>query len=101
MKPLGAIPLHFRPTTLKKANAFVKKHHRHHPAARGCIFVLALHDNVSAGHLPLYLAEFDHKYNTRKISDGARTAVGIRGMEGKRLMLRPAKGSSAKKAKGK
>ena len=46
------------------------------------------HHHVSGRHLPLYLAELDHKYNTRKISDGARTVVGIRGIEGKRLRYR-------------
>lgn len=30
------------PTTLREANAFVKRHHRHHPPARGCVFVLAV-----------------------------------------------------------
>jgi transposase-like protein len=46
------------------------------------------HHHVSGKHLPLYLAELDYKYNTRKVSDGARTAAGIKLMEGKRLMLR-------------
>jgi len=46
------------------------------------------HHHVSKKHLPLYLAELDHKYNTRKISDGDRTIAGIRKIEGKRLMLR-------------
>lgn len=49
------------------------------------------HHHVSGKHLPLYLAELDHKYNTRKISDGARTVMGIKRMEGKRLMLRQPK----------
>jgi hypothetical protein len=39
-------------------------------------------------HLPLYLAELDYKYNTRKATDGARTTAGIRLVEGKRLMYR-------------
>jgi transposase-like protein len=47
------------------------------------------HHHVSRKYLPLYMAEIDHKYNTRKSSDGARTDAGIRLMEGKRLMLRP------------
>jgi transposase-like protein len=46
------------------------------------------HHHVSGKHLPLYLAELDYKYNTRKATDGARTASGIRLVEGKRLMLR-------------
>jgi len=46
------------------------------------------HHHVSSKHLPFYLAELDHKYNTRKLSDGARTVDGIRKVEGKRLILR-------------
>ncbi|MFT3808433.1 MAG: IS1595 family transposase [Micropepsaceae bacterium] len=46
------------------------------------------HHQISRQHLHLYTAELDFKYNTRKVSDGARTAKGIRGMEGKRLMYR-------------
>jgi transposase-like protein len=47
-----------------------------------------IHHHVSGKHLPLYLAELDYKYNTRKVTDGARTASGIRLMEGKRLTYR-------------
>jgi len=36
----------------------------------------------------------DHKYNTRKLTDGERTLIGIRRMEGKRLMLRRPKQST-------
>jgi transposase-like protein len=46
------------------------------------------HHQVSAKHLPLYLAELDYKYNTRDETDGARTARGIPKIVGKRLMLR-------------
>jgi transposase-like protein len=53
------------------------------------------HHNVSAKYLPLYLAELDFKYNTRKATDGARTVSGIKLVEGKRLMLRrPAKSAN-------
>lgn len=45
------------------------------------------HHRISRRHTGLYLAELDHKYNTRKLSDGQRTVVGIRKMEGKRLTL--------------
>jgi len=44
--------------------------------------------NVSEKHLPLYLAEFDHRHNTRKMTDGERSIVGLRKMEGKRLMYK-------------
>lgn len=46
------------------------------------------HHSVSRKHLPLYLAELDYKYNTREMTDGARTAVAIPKIVGKRLMLR-------------
>jgi transposase-like protein len=45
------------------------------------------HHQVSRQHLHLYAAELDFKYNTRKGSDGERTSQGIRGIEGKRLMM--------------
>jgi hypothetical protein len=32
------------PTNLREANAFVARHHRHHPPDRGCICVLAVAD---------------------------------------------------------
>lgn len=50
------------------------------------------HHHISRQHTNLYLAELDHKYNTRKMSDGERTKVGIQRIEGKRLMLRTSKG---------
>jgi transposase-like protein len=46
---------------------------------------------VSKKHLPLYLAEFDHRYNHRKISDGERTLSALKLAEGKRLTLKPLK----------
>lgn len=49
------------------------------------------HHHVGKAHLPLYIAELDYKYNTRKVSDGARTMEGIGRIEGKRLTLRPMK----------
>lgn len=50
------------------------------------------HHHVSGKHIPLYLAELDYKYNTRKKTDGARTVEGIKQIEGKKLMLRRPKG---------
>src|SRR5216684_617155 len=49
---------------------------------------------VSAKHLPLYLAELDFKYNTREDTDGARTTTRIPKIVGKRLMLRRPTGRS-------
>ena len=53
------------------------------------------HHHVSEKYLPLYLAEIDHKYNTRTVSDGERTVLGIQKMEGKRLMRRAPKTEEA------
>ena len=36
-------------------------------------------------HLHRYLAEFDFRYNARKITDGERAALAVKGIEGKRL----------------
>jgi hypothetical protein len=44
--------------------------------------------SVSGKHLPLYLAEFDHRWNHRKTSDGERTVAALKKAEGKRLMYR-------------
>ncbi len=46
------------------------------------------HHHVSGKHLPLYLTVLNHKYNTREVSDGARTVIAISGIEGKRLQYR-------------
>lgn len=46
------------------------------------------HHQISRQHLHLYTAELDFKYNTRNETDGQRTAKGIRGIEGKRLIYR-------------
>jgi len=35
--------------------------------------IVGVFHHVSAQHLPLYLAEFDHRHNCRKMSDGERT----------------------------
>jgi transposase-like protein len=41
--------------------------------------------NVSRKHLHRYVAEFDFRWNARKIDDGERTALAIRKAAGKRL----------------
>jgi len=51
------------------------------------------HHHVSRKYLPFYMAEMDHKYNSRAESDGVRTESGIKGIEFKRLMLRRPKGA--------
>ena len=54
---------------------------------------------VSKKHLPLYLAEFDHRFNHRKDTDGQRTVSALKLAEGKRLTLKPLKGDLAKRQK--
>ncbi len=47
--------------------------------------------SVSKQHLHRYLAEFEFRYNHRKVNDGERTLAAIDGGEGKRLLYaRPA-----------
>jgi transposase-like protein len=50
--------------------------------------VVGTFHHVSEQHLPLYLAEFDHRHNTRFITDGARTNIALKKADGKRLMYR-------------
>jgi transposase-like protein len=47
--------------------------------------VIGTFHHVSKKHLPLYLAEFDHRYSNRKVTDGQRTFDSLSKMEGKRL----------------
>jgi transposase-like protein len=44
--------------------------------------------HVSEKHLPKYVAEFEYRYNQRKIDDGTRTARAIEMTGGKRLMYK-------------
>ncbi len=44
--------------------------------------------NVSREHLPKYVNEFAFRWNTRKLTDGARLAAAIPMIEGKRLTYR-------------
>jgi len=50
--------------------------------------VIGTFHHVSEQHLPLYLAEFDHRHNFRNVTDGERTIQGLKKVEGKRLMYR-------------
>ncbi len=47
------------------------------------------HHHVSTEHLPRYLAEFDFRFTTRKMSDSERTKLAIQRSEGRRLAYRP------------
>jgi transposase-like protein len=51
--------------------------------------VFGTHHSVSEAHLMRYLAEWDFKWNTRKVKDGERAAIALKGIEGKRLTYRP------------
>jgi transposase-like protein len=50
--------------------------------------VFGAHHSISKAHLPRYLAEWDFKFNTRKMKDGERAALALKGAEGKRLTYR-------------
>jgi transposase-like protein len=52
--------------------------------------VVGTFHHISEQHLPLYLAEFDHRHNCRKMSDGERTDIGLQKAIGKRLMYKTA-----------
>ena len=43
---------------------------------------------MSEAHLTRYLSEWDFKWNTRKMKDGERAALALKGAEGKRLTYR-------------
>jgi transposase-like protein len=45
---------------------------------------------VSKEHLHRYVNEFDFRWNTRKLNDGDRTVLAVRGAQGKRLAYRVA-----------
>jgi len=47
-----------------------------------------VYHHVGKQHLHRYLNEFDFRYNSRKETDGDRTLLAIKGVDGKRLMLR-------------
>lgn len=51
------------------------------------------HHHISARHLPMYLAEFDFRYSSRKLSDTARTEKLLGQVAGRRLTYRPLKKS--------
>ena len=50
--------------------------------------LVGTYHHMSEAHLARYTAEFDFRYNTRKISDSERAALALTGMEGKRLTYR-------------
>ncbi len=50
--------------------------------------VMGTFHSVSKKHLPNYLNEFEFRWNTRKMDDGAARAAAIRQVDGKRLEYR-------------
>jgi transposase-like protein len=77
--------------------------HSAHEYARGDVFtntaessfalikrgLMGVYHAVSKKHLPRYLAEFDFRWNTRKLNDGDRTTLAIQSAMGKRLIMQP------------
>lgn len=59
-------------------------------------FVGTFH-HVSKRHLQRYLDEFDFRYNARKIQDGERAILAIKGTTGKRLTYRDSRGYSPRR----
>jgi transposase-like protein len=47
-----------------------------------------VYHQVGKQHLHRYLSEFDFRYNARKVNDGQRTLLALKGASGKRLMLK-------------
>ena len=50
--------------------------------------VVGTFHHISAQHLPLYIAEFGHRHNCRKMTDGERTDAGLQTAQGKRLIYK-------------
>jgi transposase-like protein len=50
-----------------------------------------VYHHVGKQHLHRYLSEFDFRYNARKMNDGDRALLAIKGVSGKRLTLRNSK----------
>lgn len=50
--------------------------------------IYGVYHSVSRKHLHRYMAEFEFRYNGRRMEDGERTEAAIRGAEGKRLFYR-------------
>ena len=61
--------------------------------------VIGTFHSVSKKHLPLYLAEFDHRWNHRHVTDAERTDAALRKAEGKRLTYKPKKERASEERK--
>ena len=75
-------------------------HHARHEYVQGDVYtntaessfalikrgLMGIYHAVSKKHLPRYLAEFDFRWNNRKLNDGERTDLIVQNAAGKRLM---------------
>lgn len=50
--------------------------------------VIGTYHHMSEAHLGRYTAEFDFRYNTRKMNDSERADIALKGITGKRLTYR-------------
>ena len=50
--------------------------------------IIGTYHHISQQHLDRYPAEFNFRYNSRKVDDGFRMVLAVEGAKGKRLMLR-------------
>jgi len=50
--------------------------------------IIGTYHHISQQHLARYLAEFNFRYNSRKVEDGVRMVLAINNVKGKRLLLR-------------
>lgn len=50
--------------------------------------IIGTYHHISQQHLDRYLAEFNFRYNSRKVEDGVRMVLAINNAKGKRLILR-------------
>jgi hypothetical protein len=53
-----------------------------------------VYHHVGKQHLHRYPNEFDFRYNARKLNDGERSLLAIKGADGKRLMLRDSRAAN-------
>jgi len=50
--------------------------------------IVGTYHHIGSQHLHRYLAEFDFRYNGRKLVDATRSRLAVRMIEGKRLQYR-------------
>lgn len=81
-------------TVNHSANEYARSAGFYHINTVECFFslckraVFGAHHSVSEAHLHRYLVEWDFKFNTRKLTDGERAALALKGAEGRRLTYR-------------